>query len=139
MIGNKLREVRQSQSLSLTAVATKARISAATLSRIETNKQGVDLGLFLILARILRAAPNDLLSEEDQNDRADPLVLQIASLQANDRTRLWRDLAAQRRVQRSSRRTDIRNLGQQVEELLAQIEFLQEELESVRTRVKRRR
>jgi transcriptional regulator with XRE-family HTH domain len=139
MIGNKLREVRQSQSLSLTAVATKARISAATLSRIETNKQGVDLGLFLILARILRAAPNDLLSEEDLNDRADPLVLQIASLQANDRTKLWRELAAQRRAQRSSHRSDIRNLGQQVEELLAQIEFLQEELEGVRTRVKRRR
>jgi transcriptional regulator with XRE-family HTH domain len=139
MVGDKLREVRQAQSLSLTAVAGKAKISAATLSRIETNKQGIDLGLFLVLARILRTAPNELLSEEQTDDRSDPLVRQIASLQTLDRTKLWRELAATRRAQRSSRRAEIRNLGQQVEELVAQIEFLHEELDAVRLRVKRRR
>ena len=88
MIGNKLREVRHSQSLSLTTVAGKAKISAATLSRIETNKQGIDLGLFLVLARILQAAPHDLLSEEQDSEQSDPLVQQIAALQTSDRTKL---------------------------------------------------
>jgi len=139
MIGNKLREVRHSQSLSLTTVASKAKISAATLSRIETNKQGIDLGLFLVLARILQAAPHDLLSEEQDSEQSDPLVQQIAALQTSDRTKLWRELAANRRAQRSSRRAELRNVGQQVEELIAQIEFLHEELDAVRLRVKRKK
>ena len=138
IVGNKLRQARQNQNLSLTAVASKAKISAATLSRIENSKQGVDLGLFLILAKILKATAHDLLEDGNDGDRSDPLASQIASLQAADRAKLWRDLAAQRRTQRTARKA-AHNLGQQVEELVAQIEFLREEIENVRAGVRKKK
>ncbi|HEX9161018.1 MAG TPA: helix-turn-helix transcriptional regulator [Thermoanaerobaculia bacterium] len=139
MIGNKLREARQLQSLSLTAVAVKAKISAATLSRIETNKQGVDLDVFLLLARILKARPHDLLGNGEEEERSDPLAAQIAALKAGERAKLWREMANQRRIQRGARRRQVSNLGQHVEELAAQIELLREEIESVKAAIRKRR
>ena len=138
MIGNKLREARHDRSLSLTTVATKAKISAATLSRIENDKQGVELGLFVALARILNTPPHQFLVEE-QEPAVDPLAVRIAALRTVDRATLWRDLAAERRVQRTTRRTKLRNLCDQLEELAAQIEFLREEIENVRAVANTRR
>ena len=138
MIGEKLREVRHGQSLSLTAVASKAKISIATLSRIENGKQGVDLGLFIVLAKILNKPPHEFLAGED-TATTDPLAVQIAALGAGDRATLWRELAEERRAQRASRRNKLRNLGEQVEELVAQIDFLREEIESVRSLAKKKR
>jgi len=121
--------------LSLAQVAEKADISAATLSRIETNKQNVDLGLFLTIARVLHTSARELLGEEGEaavGEGGDPLVRKIASLNTTERTQLWRELADSRRQVHSISR---RNLSQQVEELLAQVEFLHQELLSVRSRV----
>jgi transcriptional regulator with XRE-family HTH domain len=142
MIGERIREVRQAQSRSLADVAGKAKISVATLSRIENDKQSVEMGMFLLLAKVLGISPTELLADEGQDEnesRLDPLVRRIASLGAKERLELWRDLAAERRSQRSrARGSESRQIGQQVEELLAQVDFLREELEGVRKRIKRR-
>jgi transcriptional regulator with XRE-family HTH domain len=137
MIGEKIRQARQSQQLSLAQVAAKAKISAATLSRIETEKQNMELGLFLTLARILHVAPNELLGEaaQGEQDGSDPLVRQITSLGAPERARLWRDLTSARR---QNRPRNARNVNLQIDELLAQVEFLREEILAVRTGLKRR-
>src|ERR1700757_2391520 len=121
MVGDRIREARTSRHLSLSDVATRAHISVATLSRIEREKQGVDLGLFLVLCRILKAAPHDLLDSES-SERVDPLAVRIARLQHSDRVQLWRDLAdARRSDKRAIARSKMHRLGEEVEELLAQL------------------
>ena len=137
MIGEKIRQARQAQQLSLAQVAAKAKISAATLSRIETEKQHVELNLFLTLARILHVSANQLLGEaaEAGAEGGDPLVRQIAALDAPERTRFWRDLTTARK---QARPRSTRNMNQQIEELLAQVDFLREEIVAVRSRLKRR-
>jgi transcriptional regulator with XRE-family HTH domain len=138
MIGLRIRAARLAQDRSLADVAGKAKISVATLSRIETDKQSLDLGLFLSIAQVLNVSARDLLGEQGQAEGGDPLARRIAALGATERLELWKDLAEERRTQRGKRRgAEVRQVGQQVEELLAQVDFLREELESVRKRVKR--
>ena len=138
MVGEKIRQARLSQDRSLADVAKKAKISVATLSRIENEKQTLELGLFLTLARVLDRTPQDLLADGSQNDNGlDPLVRKITTFEATERTQLWRELAVAQRSQRAkSRRVQVHHLAQQVEELLAQIDFMREELEAVRRRLR---
>ena len=139
MIGDRIRQARLAQDRSLADVAEKAKISVATLSRIETDKQSLDLGLFLSIAKVLQVSTQELLRDTDEPQTGDPLVRRIVSLGNRERLELWRDLAAERRTQRTSKRgAEMRQVGQQVEELLAQVDFLREELESIRKRMKRR-
>jgi transcriptional regulator with XRE-family HTH domain len=137
MIGERLREARETRGLSLMDVATKAHISAATLSRIENSKQGLDFGLFLVLAKVLAVSPTDLVVDDSGEDH-DPLVAKIAQLSTSDRARLWRDLADARRTSRQTRLRHSDTVSQQMEELFAQFEFVREELEAVRTNVRKR-
>ena len=60
-IGSRLRDARHASGMSLSTVAGRAGISAATLSRIETDKQNVGVDLFVELADIVGAVPGDLL------------------------------------------------------------------------------
>jgi transcriptional regulator with XRE-family HTH domain len=138
MIGEKIRELRQAQGRSLADVAGKAKISVATLSRVENDKQSVDLGLFLVLAKVLQIPAHELLKDEDDpsEGNVDPLARRIAMLETKKRTELWREVAAERRAQRG--RNGRADATQQVEEMLAQIDFLREELETVRKRMKKR-
>jgi transcriptional regulator with XRE-family HTH domain len=136
MIGEKLRELRQTQGRSLAEVAGKAKISVATLSRIETEKQSIDVDLLVILAGVLGVQARDIL--DDGAGKADALAQKIAGLDVRKRAELWRELATERRAQRV-RVKPPKDVGQQVDELLAQIDFLREEVESVRTRVRKRR
>jgi transcriptional regulator with XRE-family HTH domain len=142
MIGENIRQARLARQWSLSDVAKKAKISVATLSRIENDKQTLELRLFLNLARILERSPDELLEEENAGDRSsglDPLVKKIATFEANERARLWRELAAAQRarLQRAkSRRLQLSQLAQHIEELVAQVDFLREELESVRKRLR---
>lgn len=141
MVGERIREARLAQNRSLADVAEKAQISVATLSRIENDKQSVDLALFVALARVLDTTPNELLGDHAGNgrgDHGDPLARRIASLAPKERADLWRELAAGRRTRRAKVRLDAQQISQQIDELLAQMDFLREELESVRKRVKRR-
>jgi transcriptional regulator with XRE-family HTH domain len=141
MIGERIRELRHAQGRSLADIAAKAKVSVATLSRIENDKQSVDLGLFLILVKVLQVTAHDILDDEDPrgDDKVDPLARRIAMLETKKRTELWRDVAAERRAQvQRTRGPQAREVGQQVEELLAQVDFLRGELESVRKRMKNR-
>ena len=135
MIGDRLREGRSARRLSLSDVAAKADISAATLSRIENGKQGLDVNLFLLLLKILRMQPSDIFGD-DGNSSGDRLVDQISRLTSEDRIKLWNDLAASRRLHRN-RRANAQETSQGLEELIAQTEYLREELEAVRMRRRR--
>jgi transcriptional regulator with XRE-family HTH domain len=141
IIGDRLRETRTSRGLSLTDVATKADISAATLSRIENGKQGLDLGLFLVLAKILAIAPAELLTAPgDGGDGHDPLAGRIASLPCVERAKLWRDLTDARRSSRRKRvpsRHD-ESITHRLEELFAQFEMIREELDAMRSAIRRK-
>jgi transcriptional regulator with XRE-family HTH domain len=139
MIGERLRSARQSQGRSLADVAGKVNVSVATLSRIENDKQSVDLGLFLLLAKALNIPPPQLLGDDKDPNYVDPLARRIAALDSQDRTELWRELAAERRSERTKARGNaLHNTAMQVEELLAQVEFLREELDAVRKRITKR-
>lgn len=139
MVGERIREARLAQDRSLADVAAKAQISVATLSRIETDKQSLDLGLFLSIAQVLQVSAQQLLGDQGTGSSGDPLARRIAALGSRERLELWKDLAEERRTHRGKRRgAEARQVGQQVEELLAQVDFLREELESIRKRVKRR-
>jgi transcriptional regulator with XRE-family HTH domain len=139
MIGERIRATRLAQSRSLADVAAKAKISVATLSRIENDKQSVEMRLFLSLARVLNVPATELLGEEGCQTDGDPLARRIAALGTRECLDLWRSLATERRSQRiSARGTEVRQVAQQVEELLAQIDFVREELDAVRKRMKRR-
>jgi len=137
MVGNRIRVARQSRNLSLTDLASRADISAATLSRIERDKQNVDLGLFLTLTRILQLTPHEVLDDTETAEGVDPLVRAISGMQTGERAQLWRSLAAERRTHRS-RKADGRAVANEVEELLAQVDFIRGEIESVQKRLRRR-
>lgn len=141
MIGDRIRQARNARELSLTDVAQQAQISVATLSRIERDKQSIDLGLFLTLMKILELNPADLLNDADRKGgngvSIDPLVARITSLAAGERTELWRALS-NRPVPSAERRHATRTLALQVEELLAQVEYLHNEVEAVQKRLKKR-
>ena len=138
MIGENIRQARLAQQRSLADVAKKAKVSIATLSRIENEKQTLELGLFLTLAKVLDRTPYELLGDEEPDGKGvDPLVRKIAAFEAGARTKLWRDLADARRLARvNRRRTPPHLLAQQVEELLAQIDFMRGELENVRKKLR---
>ena len=86
MLGERIRDARHASGLSLAAVAERAEISAATLSRIERNKQALDLGLFLVLAAIVRVTPSELLAGTDQDSgNGDELVRRLAAMKTEER------------------------------------------------------
>ena len=64
-IGGVLRGVRNARGLSLHDVSSEAGISVATLSRIETDKQTVDVPLLITLSRVLHVTPSSLLGDEE--------------------------------------------------------------------------
>jgi len=98
---------------------------------------GVQFGLQGLLGVLLHLEVDrqlDVLA----GDRVDPLVSRLASMQTKERTTVWRDLTAQRLEQRRHGRSSVRTVTQEVEELLAQIDFLRGEVESVRSRLGKR-
>jgi transcriptional regulator with XRE-family HTH domain len=121
--------------MSLADVAGEAHVSAATLSRVERDKQAIDVELFLTLARVLNAAPADLLTDEAAGTADAVLVTRIAAMQARERTKLWREINAERSQQRQRKRADAHNMALEVEELLAQMDLLRDEIDSVRMRL----
>lgn len=135
MIGDRIREVRNARQLSLTDVAVKAGVSVATLSRIENNKQGLDLDLFMLLARILKTDPNDIL-DDSQRGAAEPIAQKITALRSTERVRFWKELSAASRDRRESKHHH-NDLASHVDELLAQIEYIRDELISIRKSARR--
>ena len=138
MVGERIRQARVARQLSLADVAGEAHVSAATLSRVERDKQAIDVGLFLTLARVLNTTPADLLVDEPAGEDS-TLATRIAAMQARERTQLWRQLSEERRESRLRRHADVRGVAAEVEELLAQMDFLRAEIEAVRTRLGKNR
>jgi len=133
-IGERIREARTAQHLSLTVLSNQLDVSAATLSRIENGKQSLDVSLFLLIAKTLRRSPDELLADADSlQGTDDELVVRIGALGVTKRTQLWRELAASRRT---ASRNRSRDLHQDMEELLAQVDFIREEIESMRSRTR---
>jgi transcriptional regulator with XRE-family HTH domain len=139
MVGEKLRQARVARQLSLADVAGEAHVSAATLSRVERDKQAIDVELFLTLARVLNAAPADLLRGDNADELDNALAVRIAAMQSRERTQLWRQLSTERREARERRRADSRTDAGEVEELLAQMDFLRDEIDAVRGRLGKKR
>lgn len=140
MVGARLRRARQARQFSLAEVAEKAHVSVATLSRVERDQQSIDVGLFLALAKILKTTPHELLGDDPDQATLDPLVSRIAALAPTERILLWKELAEARRATGNmARRGAMRELGEQAEELLAQIDFLRGEIEMVTQRLRRAR
>lgn len=142
MIGERLREARTAQGMSLSDVAGRAEISVATLSRIERDKQTIDLGLFLTLMRILELNAGELLRDGEKElpgNGIDPLVTRITSLATSQRAELWRALSTRvAPAHTANQRRARRDVALQVEELLAQVEYLHNEIEAVRKRLKKK-
>lgn len=130
MVGERLRRARKEVRLSLAQVAAKAKISIATLSRIENDKQGLDIEVFLLLASILGHKPADLLG--DENESIDPLINKLSVLAGRDRIRFWTQMKESAGTRRAA---GIREIAIQVEELVAQIDYLRCEVEAVRKRL----
>jgi transcriptional regulator with XRE-family HTH domain len=137
MTGERLRILRVGQQRSLADIASKADISVATLSRIENDKQSLDLALFLRLARILKVAAAEILGDYSGSDDDPPLARKLADLAPSERTKVWRDLAGAKRLNDAGKRQTVDHLSAQLDELVAQIEFLRSELEGVRKRIRR--
>lgn len=134
IIGDRIREVRNARQLSLTDVASKVGVSVATLSRIENNKQGLDLDLFMLLARTLKTDPNDML-DDSQRGAAEPIAQRINGLRHSERIRFWKELSAASRERRDGR--GHADLAAHVDELLAQIDYIRDELLAMRKHVRR--
>src|SRR5262249_35841453 len=104
--------------------------------------QTIDLGLFLTLMKILQLNPAELLRDDDHGDNGetiDPLVTRITSLAAKERADLWRALSSRTTpAQGRDRRRAARDVAMQVEELLAQVEYLHNEIKAVRKRLKKK-
>lgn len=130
--------------MSLQDVADRAAMSVATLSRIETDKQSLELGTFLNLTKILDVDASRMIgsavSDADESQAApavDPLLDRIAALPVADRIELWKELRVRSRSAKPlGRREQIRNLTLQIEELLAQVDFLRSEIEVINERVR---
>jgi transcriptional regulator with XRE-family HTH domain len=129
MIGETLRRFRIERQLSLAAVAEEAGVSVATLSRVETNKQSVDVALLFELARILEVPPAEIIGGDGEADDVGSLARRLATLRPADRTRVFLE---------SSRRGNGKQVQATIADKLLTIDVLREELLAVRRAVRRR-
>jgi transcriptional regulator with XRE-family HTH domain len=139
MIGDRIRAARKARSLSLAQVASQAHISAATLSRIETNKQLLEFQLFLNLASILGIRAASLLDEGPSD--GSPLAERIEQLDSGQRAHLWRELAASSAAEAklTVKKKPAAAIAADIEGLLAHLDILREEIQLVRERLNGKR
>jgi transcriptional regulator with XRE-family HTH domain len=128
-IGENLRRARGDQNLPLVAVAEKAGISVATLSRVETGKQSLDVGLLITLAAILAVPVAELIGEQNDAGDAQTMTRRLSALPVSERARIFLD---------ASKRQDARGASGMVQDLLSTLDVLREELLKVQNSVSRR-
>lgn len=128
-IGGRLRGIRAERQLPLAIVAAKAGVSVATLSRVETNKQNIDVAMLMTLAGILGVAPSEILGDHSTDDDRASLTRRLARLSRAERMKLF--LEASRRRERA--------LGAVVDDLLATLDLLRDELLEVQKSVRRKK
>lgn len=125
-IGDRLREARRKRRLSLQQVAHAAGISAATLSRIETSKQSLDIQLLLRVAETLGAPAAEFLSGGDSVGEVQRALERLAP---EDRSALWMTLAKQVRDAGNDEQDPIPD---RFAEMIAHLDLLRAEVESMR-------
>jgi transcriptional regulator with XRE-family HTH domain len=128
-IGPTLRRLRMQRNASLAAIAEQARISVATLSRIETNKQSIEIGLLLTLARVLGVPAAHLVGGDAEID-VDTLAAQLAALPPDARAKV---------VRKSSPARQAKDLQPVLDELISGVDMLREQLLDVQRAMRRRR
>lgn len=128
-VSETLRRLRNERALSLAEVAEQAGISVATLSRVETNKQGIEVGLLLTLARILGVSAAEIVGGEEQD--AASLSRRIAQLPAAERARVFSSSTPRPRRGKELEST--------LNDLVATVEVLREELLGVQRALDRGR
>ena len=114
-------------------VAAEAGISVATLSRIETDKQDMDVTLMLTLSRILQVTAAHLLGDGEGHITAEVLARELALLSSGDRSKVMRVALEQRRG--NTRRESIET---RLDSLLAALDLVEEELRALQREAKRR-
>lgn len=129
-IGDRLREARRQRRLSLQQVARSAGISAATLSRIETSKQSLDIQLLIRVAETLGASPAEFLNGGD--DPVRELQRALRRLAPDARSALWATLADNASRPADHPPVSLRN---RLSEILAQLDLLRAEVETMRKEV----
>lgn len=130
-VGETLRRLRTDRELSLAGVAQQAGISVATLSRVETNKQNLDVGLLMTLARILGVPAGEILGNGGDGNDHDALARRLGALRMPDRTKVF--------LQSSPKRHGQKDLQATIEDLLSTVDILRDELEAVQRAVRTRR
>lgn len=134
-IGDRLREARRNRRLSLQQVAERTGISAATLSRIETGKQSLDVKLFLHLSEILETPAANFLEPAQDSDGMGDLRRTLMQLPRDLRSELWASLAEDASGDLGRQGEPITN---RLAELLAQIDLVRAQIEAMRTHLERR-
>ena len=122
--------MRLNRRLSLASVAEQAGISVATLSRIETEKQGLGVDLLVTLAGILGTSPADVLGSSDDGENLSALSQRMARLGAPQRTQVF--------LESSRRRRDV-PLETVLDDLLSAVDVLRDELIHVQRAAGQRR
>ena len=133
-VGEALRSARKARGLSLNDVAKEAGISTATLSRIETEKQNLDVALFLSLSHVLNVSAGAILDRRNGGETEDSLAQTLAAMSADGRARVI-SAATQRRPARRSPE----ELQARVDGLLATIDLVRNELSELQTQIRGRR
>ena len=83
VVRTRLRSLRTTEGLSLDELAARTRLSASTISRVETGRRALSLDVLVPLARGLRVDLDTLLGSADA---ADDVVIRPAPDQAPGRT-----------------------------------------------------
>ena len=90
----------------------------------------------MILSKILKTPPQELIGADGTEPPSDALAAQISRLDARERAHLWRDLAHRKGI--SNGKTRMQQVALEVDELLAQLDFLRSEIENIQKRLKQR-
>jgi transcriptional regulator with XRE-family HTH domain len=129
-IGANLRRLRTDRGISLAGVAGQAGISVPTLSRIETNKQSMEVGLLMKLAAILHVSAAEILAGGAEKEDVESLSRRVAALPAADRARIFLQSAPRGRA---------RDLQPALDHLVSTVDMLREELVTVQHAIHHRR
>lgn len=132
-VGQRLRDERQARALSLNDVAAEVGVSAATISRIENNKQSLDVELFLGISHAIGVPPAAILDERPPRRGPRGLVSELAAMPVDERAQLFATAA------RLNRKGSDEDLNRAVDSILASIDLLRDEILEIRRKVRRKR
>ncbi len=122
--------------MSLGEVAGRAGVSVATLSRIETEKQSISVELLIELASIIGENPGALVSGDGHDGPASrrDLVRDLANRSASERAGII--ALATKESRRGRAQHDA--LSAQIDNLLATIDLIVDEINELRKQVRRK-